>query len=253
MKFGTARRTRILGASNPMNLAMESPERRRRRSPPFHWLPRLAVLAALGGIAACMGEESLPGIGGESAQGRMQGVDAMPSPSAMNILYSDPAAGPTMIDIEAARDHSLDIQPHPPIAIVPSRDPRNASAYRLGMPLPLVPNTGPSLAYPPQMGMVSFYADHQRLATGGVYNPEGLTAAHKSLPFGTLVRCTRLDTKASVVVVINDRGPYIDGRIIDLSVGAARAIDLLGDGVAPCRVEILAYPLIEAMGPHGNG
>ena len=67
------------------------------------------------------------------------------------------------------------------------------------------------------------------------------------------MRCTRTDTGASVTVVINDRGPYVAGRIIDLSLAAARRLEIETLGVVPCRVEILAYPLIEAMGPRGNG
>ena len=65
-----------------------------------------------------------------------------------------------------------------------------------------------------------------------------MTAAHKTLPMGTVVRVTRLDTNRSVVVTINDRGPYIDGRIIDLARKPARKLDLLDKGIAPCRVEV---------------
>lgn len=76
-------------------------------------------------------------------------------------------------------------------------------------------------------------------ANGEIYNQYALTAAHKSLSFGTMVRVTNLDNGLSVVVRINDRGPYIGGRVIDLSKEAARVVGLLQSGVAPVRVEIL--------------
>jgi rare lipoprotein A len=76
-------------------------------------------------------------------------------------------------------------------------------------------------------------------ANGERYNPHGLTAAHKTLPFGTKVRVTNLRTGRSVVVRINDRGPFIRGRIIDLSLGAARVVGLQKSGVARVKVAIL--------------
>ena len=69
-----------------------------------------------------------------------------------------------------------------------------------------------------------------------------LTAAHKTLPFETLVRVFNLNNGKSTVVRINDRGPFAEGRIIDLSMAAARAIDLIGPGTAPVRLEILSGP-----------
>ncbi|MDJ0600038.1 MAG: septal ring lytic transglycosylase RlpA family protein [Crocosphaera sp.] len=91
-------------------------------------------------------------------------------------------------------------------------------------------------------GMASWYGPgfHGRLtANGERYNQNGLTAAHKSLPFGTQVRVTNLNNGRSVIVRINDRGPYIHGRVIDLSKGAAGVIGLLNSGVAPVQLEIL--------------
>jgi rare lipoprotein A len=68
-----------------------------------------------------------------------------------------------------------------------------------------------------------------------------LTAAHRTLPFGTMVRVTRRDTHASVKVRINDRGPFIDGRIIDLSFAAAKKIALDRDGLAPVKLEVVGF------------
>ena len=91
-------------------------------------------------------------------------------------------------------------------------------------------------------GMASWYGPgfHGRLtANGERYNQNGLTAAHKNLPFGTRVRVTNLNNGRSITVRINDRGPYARGRIIDLSKGAALVIGLMGSGVAPVQIEIL--------------
>jgi rare lipoprotein A len=76
---------------------------------------------------------------------------------------------------------------------------------------------------------------------------EQMTAAHRTLPFGALVRVHDLDNEKSVDVRINDRGPFIDGRVIDLSHAAARAIDMIGPGTARVRLEVLTLPA--AAGP----
>ena len=88
-------------------------------------------------------------------------------------------------------------------------------------------------------GMPSYYSEPQALASGGRFNPNGLTAAHKTLPFGTRVRVTHLGNGRSVEVKINDRGPYVAGRIIDLSRAAANVIGMTAQGVARVAVEIL--------------
>ncbi len=90
-----------------------------------------------------------------------------------------------------------------------------------------------------QMGVASYYWQPQRVASGGWFNPNAMTAAHKTLPFGTRVRVTRTDTGRSVVVTINDRGPYIRGRIIDLSRAAAQSIGMTGQGLARVQVAVL--------------
>jgi rare lipoprotein A len=76
-------------------------------------------------------------------------------------------------------------------------------------------------------------------ANGEVFNARAMTAAHLTLPFGTQVRVTNLDNGRSVVVRINDRGPYIGGRILDVSEAAASALGMINSGVAPVRVDVL--------------
>ncbi len=109
-----------------------------------------------------------------------------------------------------------------------------------------VPRPAPAIAIEPVInrikGWASWYGPgfHGRLsASGEVYNQNDLTAAHPSLPFGTRVRVTNLDNGNSVVVRINDRGPYVGDRIIDLSAEAARVIGMVNSGVAPVQLDIL--------------
>lgn len=88
-------------------------------------------------------------------------------------------------------------------------------------------------------GVASYYWQPQRVASGGWFNPNALTAAHKTLPFGTRVRVTNVRNGRSVVVRINDRGPYVRGRVIDLSRRAATVVGMRGSGVAPVRLQVL--------------
>lgn len=88
-------------------------------------------------------------------------------------------------------------------------------------------------------GKASYYWQPQALASGGRFNPNAMTAAHKTLPFGTKVRVTNRNNGKSVVVTINDRGPYVAGRVIDLSRAAAQAISMTGAGVASVSVTVL--------------
>jgi rare lipoprotein A len=84
-----------------------------------------------------------------------------------------------------------------------------------------------------QCGKASWYALNSRTASGEPMNPSAMTAAHRSLPFGTKVRVTNKRNGKTVVVRINDRGPFIRGRILDLSKGAAHQLGFVGAGHAP--------------------
>ena len=88
-------------------------------------------------------------------------------------------------------------------------------------------------------GVASFYSDRQRLASGGRFNPSAMTAAHRSLPFGTKVLVTDKHSGRKVTVTINDRGPYKRGRVIDLSRAAAHALGIGGRGVSNVRVTVI--------------
>jgi rare lipoprotein A len=91
-----------------------------------------------------------------------------------------------------------------------------------------------------QSGMASYYWQGQMTASGARFNPSAMTAAHRTLPFGTKVRVTNKRNGKTVVVTINDRGPFIRGRIIDLSNAAAGVIGMRSAGVAPVMVERIA-------------
>jgi rare lipoprotein A len=95
-----------------------------------------------------------------------------------------------------------------------------------------------------QRGAATYYADSlagHPTATGEPYDPGAFTAAHRTLPFGAVVDVARPDGR-HVAVRINDRGPFVHGRIIDLSRNAARAIGLLGDGTASVLVRVVSLP-----------
>lgn len=98
---------------------------------------------------------------------------------------------------------------------------------------------------PPQYGVASWYGDREAgklTASGAVFRPNQLTAAHRWLPLGTKVRVTRLGTKRSTVVTINDRGPYIGGRVIDLSPAAAEKLAMVDKGLARVRIDVITEP-----------
>jgi len=102
------------------------------------------------------------------------------------------------------------------------------------------------VTYPPpeatQTGIASWYGPNfhgKTTSNKEIYDMHDLTAAHKSLPFGTFVVVTNLNNGKSVTVRINDRGPFVKGRIIDLSYAAAKAVDMIGTGTAPVKLEIL--------------
>ncbi len=96
-----------------------------------------------------------------------------------------------------------------------------------------------------QTGQASWYGRDfhgKPTASGEKYNMYGLSAAHKTLPLGTTVRVTNLDNKRHVTVKVNDRGPFVGKRIIDMSYGAARKLDMVESGLANVRIEVINTP-----------
>jgi rare lipoprotein A len=96
-----------------------------------------------------------------------------------------------------------------------------------------------SAAQREQFGLASWYGDELRgrkTANGEAFNPDSMTAAHPTLPFGSLIEITALDTGRTIRVRINDRGPYHGGRILDMSFASARALGMTGHGARPVRI-----------------
>lgn len=113
----------------------------------------------------------------------------------------------------------------------------NATADWRGANASMTPSSGAGRSF---SGMASFYGNESgsRTASGQRFNQNAMTAAHRSLPFGTKLRVTH--GGSSVIVTINDRGPFVRGRVLDLSTGAARAIGLTGAGVGRVTAEVVS-------------
>ncbi len=96
-----------------------------------------------------------------------------------------------------------------------------------------------------EVGIASWYGpgfDGNYTANGEVYDMNEISAAHKTLPFGTVVRVVEFSTGKSIVVRINDRGPFIEGRIIDLSKGAAKELGIIDKGITKVGLRIIRWP-----------
>ena len=103
-----------------------------------------------------------------------------------------------------------------------------------------------------EFGKCGYYADAlqgRKTSSGEIYDKSELTCAHKTLPFGTMIRVTRMDNKKSVVVKVNDRGPYLDGYVTDVSRKAAEALGLVRDGVTRVKLEVVENKASTAVRP----
>ena len=88
-------------------------------------------------------------------------------------------------------------------------------------------------------GVASFYTEGQQTASGEKFDTNDLTAAHPTLPFGTLLRVTNVSSGRSVTVRVNDRGPYVPGRVVDVSHSAADALGMVGSGIAKVKLDVV--------------
>jgi rare lipoprotein A len=88
-------------------------------------------------------------------------------------------------------------------------------------------------------GLASYYSSGSRTANGEQFNPNEFTAAHRTLPFGTKLRVTNVATGQSVTVRVNDRGPFVPGRVVDVSSSAAGALGMTGKGVAKVKLDVV--------------
>jgi rare lipoprotein A len=133
------------------------------------------------------------------------------------------------------------LPPPPPIAVPAEPQPVEAVPPAPPVPLPRAAKPEPWT----QTGIASWYVAEpggQKTASGESYDGAALTAAHRTLPFHSVVQVTNLKTNHQVVVRINDRGPFVEGRVIDLSLAAAKALDMWRPGLASVKLEVLHTP-----------
>jgi rare lipoprotein A len=118
---------------------------------------------------------------------------------------------------------------HRPVSVVRLREPEHSE-----------PTKRIALATPGgSHGLASFYSEGQETASGERFDPHELTAAHPTLPFGTLLQVTNIATGKSVTVRVNDRGPFVKGRVVDVSYSAAQALGMVHSGVANVKVDVV--------------
>lgn len=149
--------------------------------------------------------------------------------------------------------HRKRVARNPPPPPQPGTAAEPAPPAAAGAPVPSA-STIPAVIDTGETGIASWYGHpyHGRAsASGEIYDMEQMTAAHRTLPFGTMVRVHDLDNQKTVDVRINDRGPFVDGRIIDLSHAAARSIEMIGPGIARVQLEILSVPAAVAQAYFG--
>jgi rare lipoprotein A len=151
------------------------------------------------------------------------------------------AAEPS-IAIPVQRPKQGAIPPQSVVPLKPSQQPEVTGVVTIEQPTETIQPTNDKTIVSTHTGKASWYGSEggPKTANGERYNPNGLTAAHRTLPFGTKVRVTSLKTGKSVIVRINDRGPFIRNRIIDVSAATAAAIGIKGDGIGEVKMEVLA-------------
>jgi rare lipoprotein A len=118
---------------------------------------------------------------------------------------------------------------HKPVSVVRLREPERSEPVKRVS----IGSSGGS------HGVASFYSEEQQTASGERFDPHELTAAHPTLPFGTRLQVTNVATGKSVMVRVNDRGPFVKGRVVDVSYSAAQALGMVHSGVANVKVDVV--------------
>jgi rare lipoprotein A len=142
---------------------------------------------------------------------------------------TQPVSTPPSTEEEAKRSTSVEPQPRPS-----ATPPRRSKPADIAAPGSYVEEGNASWYGPPFHG--------RKASNGEIYDMNKLTAAHRTLPFDSIVRVTNLNNGKSTTVRITDRGPFVDNRIIDLSKAAAQEIESIGPGVVPVRIEVISGP-----------
>jgi rare lipoprotein A len=170
-------------------------------------------------------------------------------------------AGASLLATGCHHNTQVAYQPPPPPTTAPAASGKYHPAHTSGSNAPEVaagkPAPSTSLAeakgkpVSTEVGLATWYGpnyNHRAGADGTIYNQDGMTAAHRTLPLGTVVRVTNLSTGEQVLVRITDRGPFAPGRVIDLSMGAAKALGIYRVGTAKVRLEAFAHPSADPVG-----
>jgi rare lipoprotein A len=160
-----------------------------------------------------------------------------PPPPAIAAAPDSPGTSPTQASPPAKRAKKARRQENAEV------DNGTTSAAQSSATEPSIPEGAASIST--ETGLASWYGppyNHRRGSNGEIYDMNAMTAAHKTLPLGSIVRVTNVNNGLSVVVRITDRGPFIPGRVIDLSLAAARKIDVWRAGVAPVKLEVMQAP-----------
>jgi rare lipoprotein A len=124
------------------------------------------------------------------------------------------------------RRHHTRVATTEPVSVVRRHDPYDSEKHTGDLKLP-------------SQGLASFYSEGTRTANGEKFNPNELTAAHPTLPFGTKLRVTNTKNGQSVTVRVNDRGPFVHGRVVDVSYSAAQALGMVGSGTAKVKLDVV--------------
>jgi rare lipoprotein A len=195
---------------------------------------------------------TLPLVFGGLAVMALVAVLKSPAPAAPNLVAREPAPQTVGFATQAVNAPAQTVnvalkgsrlETRVPVAAASAPEPKRVRVASITPDVPLgaiEPEVmSPALKGKPIIGLASFYSRGQKTANGERFKPSDMTAAHRSLPFGTRVRVTRLDTGRSVTVRINDRGPYIRGRNVDLSRAAAQQLGMLDRGVTKVKLDVL--------------
>lgn len=212
---------------------------------------RVLILSHVRAALACVLTAGLPMLTGCS--GTPQAI--MPVALAAPVAVPVPAPVSVSITAPAPTPGAASAAPVRPIffgwatTVTPvERGPRMASLHRAGSPRletsalpPGSPGAPPSVTGPAHTltGLASYYWQPQQTSSGETFDKRSMTAAHKTLPFNTRVRVTDLVSGRSVIVRINDRGPFKPGRVIDLSEAAAEQLGMVRSGITPVKIEVV--------------
>jgi peptidoglycan lytic transglycosylase len=152
------------------------------------------------------------------------GAAALAACAQSNVVHRQSAFAPS------SRQASIERRPEAQrLSVVRRRDPpsNNSLASKIFAPKPA------------SGGIASYYSEGKSTASGEKFDPNELTAAHPSLPFGTRLRVTNTTTGKSVTVRVNDRGPYVPGRVVDVSYSAAQALGMVRSGTANVKLDVV--------------